>query len=101
MDSPTTAVMPAMLPKVISDTSYSVAATEVVGVGGQHSPTQFTPKPTVPIRQDVVAHASHDPISVISDLGGSMVVLEVSSATMSSTLAPKVTGADGFDGPRN
>ena len=98
-DSPTTAVMLAMSPKVISDTSSSVVATKVAGEGGQHSPTHFAPSSTVPIGPEEVAHASHDPVSATGDLSGSMLVLVVSSATMSSTIASTVTGANSFGGP--
>jgi len=77
----------------------SLGRSEIVaGEGGQHSPTRFAPTPTVPIGLEVVAHASHDLISAIGDLSRSMLVSVVSSATMSSTIAPEVMGADGFGG---
>ena len=47
-----------------------------------------------------MAHASHNPISVIGDPCGSMVVPVVSSATMSSSFAPEVMGVDSLSGPR-
>ena len=99
-DLPTTVVMIATSPKVILDMGSSVAMTVAADKGGQLSPDRFASTLTVPIGPEEVAHASHDPISVIGDPCGSMVVLVVSSATMSSIFAPKVMGADSFSGPR-
>ena len=48
-----------------------------------------------------MAHAPYDPILAIGDLSGSLLVLAVSSAKLSSIIALKVTGVNSFGGPRN
>ena len=99
-DLPTTVVMLATSPEVISTMGSSVAMTIVASEGGQLSPDRFASALTVPIGLEEVAHASHDLISMIGDLCGSMVVLVLSSATLSSSFAPEVMGADSFSGSR-
>lgn len=99
-DPATTAVMFATSPKVVSDTSSSMAAAEVAGEGGQHSPTRVAPSSTVSLGPDVVALASDDLISASGDLSGSSLVPVGSSATLSPITAQSVTGVESFGGPR-
>ena len=86
MFSPKTSEQLAMSPKVTLDTISSLAATEVVGESGQHSPAQLAQPPTAPTGPTVVAQASHEPLSVISAPSGSRLVPVVSSATISETV---------------
>ena len=49
----------------------------------------------------MLAHASHEPLSAVNALIGSIMVPVVSSATVSSIMVSKATGVDGFGGQRS
>ena len=90
-----TSVKPAMA------TVSSLAVTEVVGKGGQHSPSQIAQPSTMPTGPSVVAHASHELISAVGAPSGSIMLSEVSSTMVSSITMSKVMGTDGFGGLRS
>ena len=79
-------------------TISSLAVTKVAGEGGQHSQSQIAQPSTVPTRPTVVTHASHELVSVVEASIGSIMLLVVSSAMVSSTMVSEVMGVDGFGG---